>query len=194
MKNDKYLDYINELEKYHKSLNFEITPSEWAKIAPEAVGDISTMLLERYLELEETKNQIKADLLEVQNKGEIPQIIREVFIEMTLAKKAVRLENEISWLKRFLANFVIDKPEIGENEIELAKQIPLESLIPDLKLKSGKLIRCCPFHDEKTPSFTVFIDNHYYCFGCGEHGNGITYVMKTQNLKFIEAIKYLLKL
>lgn len=195
MKNrDDYLDYIDELRRYHKSLNFEILPSDWAKLAPEAQQDVSIMLLDRYEELEQLKNRIRADLIEVKDKGEMPQLIREVFIEMTLAKTAVRLENEISWLKRYLANFIEDKPEIGEAEIEMATKVPLEDLIPDLKLKSGKLVRCCPFHEEKTPSFTVFKTNTYYCFGCGENGNPINYVRKTQNLGFIEAIKYLLKL
>lgn len=192
--NDDYLDYVDELRRYHQSLNFEILPSEWAKLAPEAQTDVSVMLLEKMYELDKLKQEIKQDLEEVKDKGEMPQLIREVFIEITLARKAVRLEGEIAWLKRYLANFVEEKPEIGEPEIEMARQIPLENLISDLKLKSGKLVRCCPFHEERTPSFTVFKDNHYYCFGCGERGDSIDYIRKTQNLSFIEAIKYLLKM
>lgn len=194
MNKDDYLDYIDELRRYHQSLSFEISPNEWAKIAPEAVKDVSIMLLDRCEELEKTKKQIEKDLMEVKNKDETTQAIREVFIEITLAKKAVRLENEISWLKRYLANFVEERPEIGEEEIEQAKNIPLEDLVDNLKLSSGKLITCCPFHNEKTPSFTVFKNNSYYCFGCGESGDSITYIMKTKKIGFIEAVKYLLKL
>jgi len=50
----------------------------------------------------------------------------------------------------------------------------------------------CPFHNEKTPSFNVSSDKQFYkCFGCGEGGNVITFVMKTRNLPFQEALKYL---
>jgi len=50
----------------------------------------------------------------------------------------------------------------------------------------------CPFHAEKTPSFIVFPDSgHYHCFGCGEHGDVFTFLMKTQNLDFSEALREL---
>ena len=50
----------------------------------------------------------------------------------------------------------------------------------------------CPFHNEKTPSFSVSQEKQIYkCFGCGEAGNVISFVMKERNLPFIEAVKYL---
>ncbi|WP_126447942.1 DNA primase [Sulfuricystis multivorans] len=48
----------------------------------------------------------------------------------------------------------------------------------------------CPFHRETTPSFKVFAD-HYHCYGCGAHGNGIDFVMQTQGLTFPEAVRML---
>ncbi len=48
---------------------------------------------------------------------------------------------------------------------------------------------CCPFHSEKTPSFKSYSGSKgYHCFGCGEHGGVIDFVMKYYNLKFSEAI------
>lgn len=50
----------------------------------------------------------------------------------------------------------------------------------------------CPFHHEKTPSFSVSSDKQIYkCFGCGEAGNVVTFVMKTKNLPFMDALKFL---
>ncbi len=56
----------------------------------------------------------------------------------------------------------------------------------------GSLKGLCPFHDEKTPSFQVTPSRgFYYCFGCGESGDVITFVRKVNNLSFAEAVEHL---
>ena len=56
----------------------------------------------------------------------------------------------------------------------------------------GNFWACCPFHDEKTASFKVDdIKGFYYCFGCHEKGDCITFIRKTENLDFLSAIKRL---
>lgn len=62
--------------------------------------------------------------------------------------------------------------------------------------KAGKnYSACCPFHDEKTPSFTVSQDKQFYhCFGCGAHGNAISFLMEYDRLEFVEAIEELARL
>ncbi len=61
-----------------------------------------------------------------------------------------------------------------------------------LTRKGNKFWGCCPFHNEKTPSFTVSDDKEfYYCFGCSEHGDIINFVMKTQGITFVEAVSQL---
>ncbi|WP_050606841.1 DNA primase [Clostridium niameyense] len=70
----------------------------------------------------------------------------------------------------------------------------VEVISEDVKLKRAgrNYFGLCPFHHEKTPSFSVSQDKQIYkCFGCGEVGNVITYTMKTKNLSFPEAIKLL---
>lgn len=49
----------------------------------------------------------------------------------------------------------------------------------------------CPFHSEKTASMRVYADDSFYCFGCGAHGDVITFVMKMDNISFPEACKKL---
>jgi DNA primase len=62
----------------------------------------------------------------------------------------------------------------------------------DLKNKGKEYTACCPFHGEKTPSFTVSPEKQFYhCFGCGAHGTAINFLMMHEGLQFIEAIEVL---
>ncbi len=61
-----------------------------------------------------------------------------------------------------------------------------------LEQKGRRFWGCCPFHSEKTPSFTISNeDGIYYCFGCKESGDVIKFVQKMENLDFWDAVKYL---
>ncbi|PHM51164.1 DNA primase [Xenorhabdus sp. KK7.4] len=61
-----------------------------------------------------------------------------------------------------------------------------------LKKKGKNHQACCPFHNEKTPSFTVNGDKQFYhCFGCGAHGNAIDFLMNYDRLDFVESIEEL---
>ncbi len=62
----------------------------------------------------------------------------------------------------------------------------------DLKKRGRTYVCNCPFHSEKTPSCTVFPDTQsFYCFGCGAGGDVITFIMKMENLSYIEAVRLL---
>lgn len=63
-----------------------------------------------------------------------------------------------------------------------------------LKRAGSNLVGNCPFHSERTPSFTVFpATSSYYCFGCGAGGDVVTFVMQTENIEYREAIELLAK-
>ena len=54
---------------------------------------------------------------------------------------------------------------------------------------------CCPFHNEKTPSFSVNEQKGFYhCFGCGKHGDIFSFVMETQHMNFMQAMEELAKM
>lgn len=62
----------------------------------------------------------------------------------------------------------------------------------NLKRRGRNLVGLCPFHSEKTPSFNIYPENgSFYCFGCGTGGDVITFIMKIENLDYIEAVRYL---
>ncbi|ADJ27033.1 DNA primase [Nitrosococcus watsonii] len=67
----------------------------------------------------------------------------------------------------------------------------IDSRVP-LRKASHNHVACCPFHNEKTPSFTVSPQKQfYYCFGCGVHGTAIGFLMAFDRLSFIEAVEEL---
>lgn len=78
---------------------------------------------------------------------------------------------------------------------ELRARVDLAGLVGKrvrLQRRGREHIGLCPFHSEKTPSFTLNEDKGFYhCFGCGEHGGAIDFVMKLDNLSFPEAVERL---
>ena len=78
----------------------------------------------------------------------------------------------------------------------LLPAVSIEKLIgkyvPDLKRAGSSYVCCCPFHKEKTPSFSVQPSKGiFHCFGCGTSGNTITFLMKYRNVSFPEALREL---
>ena len=61
----------------------------------------------------------------------------------------------------------------------------------DLKQSGTRHVGLCPFHADKDPSFYIFDDNRFKCFGCGEHGDVIDFVQKYYGLSFPGALKHL---
>ncbi len=85
--------------------------------------------------------------------------------------------------------------QITETHILQAKQHPLQDYYTGKLRTSGRTLSGrCPFHEEKTASFVIYTDtNKWHCFGaCGIGGDVIDYVCKINNLKFIEAVKFIL--
>jgi DNA primase len=63
--------------------------------------------------------------------------------------------------------------------------------VGDLKRQGATWKGCCPFHKEKTPSFCIYPQNTFHCFGCGAHGDAVSFIMELRNLSFPDAVKEL---
>ena len=76
---------------------------------------------------------------------------------------------------------------------ELKMKTDIEDVISTyvtLKRRGATLVGLCPFHNEKTPSFTVYpATQSFYCFGCGAGGDAITFLKKIENLDYLDAVK-----
>ncbi len=78
---------------------------------------------------------------------------------------------------------------------ELHARNDIEDLISSyvqLKRRGKNLVGLCPFHNEKTPSFTVYPESQsYFCFGCGAGGEAINFTRRIENLDYVEAVRFL---
>ena len=76
---------------------------------------------------------------------------------------------------------------------ELQERVDIEEVISShitLRRRGKTLVGLCPFHNEKTPSLTVYPDtNSFYCFGCGAGGDVISFIRRIDNLDYVEAVK-----
>ena len=86
-----------------------------------------------------------------------------------------------------------------ENSVieEIKYRCDIEDIVSSyitLKKAGSNMLGLCPFHSEKTPSFTVFSSNkNFYCFGCGAGGDVITFIKRIENLDYTAAIEFLAK-
>lgn len=84
--------------------------------------------------------------------------------------------------------------DINYIKSEIKRRVSLSEIVGEtirLKRSGSGFIGCCPFHKEKTPSFHVYADGHYNCFGCGANGDVINFIEKRDGLSFVEALKVL---
>ncbi len=78
---------------------------------------------------------------------------------------------------------------------EIRNRVDIEDIVSDyvsLKRKGKDMWGCCPFHNEKTPSFHIRPDQGFYkCFGCGKGGDAVTFIMELEGLGYVEAMRHL---
>ncbi len=124
------------------------------------------------------------------------------YLSRPAIRKATELANQISKLDLALGIAVslsedkeFKRGKYTEVQVEEANSYPVEDLISGTVRKSGKrYMACCPLHKEDTPSFVIFEDNSWHCFGCGKHGTGaIGFVMDRDNVDFKVAVERILR-
>lgn len=96
--------------------------------------------------------------------------------------------------KERTGGYVEQENKITEDTVATAKRVRISDLYDDHTARRGKhIIGRCPFHNEKTASFTVYLEtNSFWCFGCARGGDVIDFVMMRDNIEFIPAVKLLI--
>lgn len=119
-----------------------------------------------------------------------------------LALKHTKILNRVKSLRYRLSvyektgrwNIEARPGRITDQDVTEAKRRPIQDFYQGKLRRNGKrLLGACPFHQERTASFVIYSDqNTYHCYGCQANGDVISYVQKSQNIGFIEAIKFLI--
>ncbi len=185
-------------QEWKKSIR--VSEHELSKIFPEAKSVVLEKLKEWEIIHENIKTVIEKKLRIINEKSaQGNQWFWKGLVSVIDGKKLIEAEKHIARLKRLKALYSNSSPpknRISQSDIDRAVSIPIEEVL-NIKLKrsGNKLVGSCPFHNEKTPSFYVYLkSNSFYCFGCQKGGNIINLIQILYGYSFIETVKYLLKL
>lgn len=171
---------MNELSVYEIASAF---PDEILELAPRAINRINRTL-KPYRSFFE---QLERQPYDRWTKDFITEVVRVCYMPKAELKHLGRLRKMIKIVKN-KANGLLNG--VRPDEIARAKEVRIESFLEG-KRKGKKFWSKCPFHNEKTPSFVVNADNTGHCFSCNWHGDSIAFIMKLQNVRFLEAVRFL---
>jgi hypothetical protein len=207
MKNINKAQEDKEFEEFELILSLErkwrdslprFTDREVLIIFPEGRKLISEKINEWQDERDCISRKIR-DLLKLINHSDLDPICVQMMkehIEITDGVELLKIDNHIRRLKRLL--LVIknksNKGRINNEKIQQALNIPIQDILDQKFSKSGSKLRgLCPLHDEKTPSFFIYLKNNsFYCYGCQAGGDIINLIRKLHNYSFVEAVRYLI--
>lgn len=200
---DEYaFEYWLELENQWKEQQSRLTDKELLEIFPEAKTILSSKIQEwrerRAVEATVIRRKIQTI------KQESPP--QDLWFWLAIIKcldmpSLLAIDKQLARLKR-LQNLAQNKPTpkgwITQEQIAQARTASTADFASQyikLRKRGRTLVGLCPLHKERTPSFTIFLnDNRWYCFGCNHSGDIINLVRELQGLSFLEAVRYLLNL
>jgi hypothetical protein len=172
--------------------------NELLEIFPDAKYILSSKIDDWEQELSKLFDLIKNELTSI-HKITLDKTEREIrrdILKITYGKRLEQIEWQISRLKRlrFRAEGKVAKGQITDDQIQLARSVPIENLVNQRFRKSGKtLVGLCPLHNEKSPSFYIYTDeNRCWCFGCNQGGDAISFIRLLNGYSFKQAVQYLI--
>ncbi len=175
----------------------------WSDVLP----DLKTKIISLKHEIEEkkvfimsVKEKIRRSKMDNDSKMFQVDIVDWLAVKSVGNKKRPALEDLEAELKRIIrkTDLIEDKESFLKVDIsELKERVDIiEIADEDLEINTVGLkgYACCPFHKEKTPSFVLYSDtNRYKCYGCGERGDVVDFIMKVRKKTFREVINILYK-
>ena len=194
---------VGQVDKTEVNIDFEeYKPElpggqEWLEVFPEARSYIEDRLV--YYRafrgwLEKQKDEI-LDLLVMRNLGEEEEAFFLFLIKVYVGIPLVWVNKEIRRLERYLPEKRKNKTSNKFIDVdEIKKRVDIVEVVSDyvnLKRVGKAYMGRCPFHDDRHPSFAVYPDGYYKCFGCGASGDVIDFIMQIRGCDFREALEIL---
>lgn len=182
---------------------YDLETLKWGSGVKEVAEIKLNELLDRY-DFVKNRYERNASLIHI-TYDHLNDFTSEFFLtfEAYSATESVYIKKWLKYWKRVYEAVGEDKlipEEIYEDkrftdyQLDQAREVPIEGMYEgSLRTIYGKAVGLCPFHEEGTPSFTIFTnENKFHCFGCQAHGDAIDFWMKTRNVDFVQAVKDLL--
>lgn len=169
------------------------TPGQWLEAFPSAREVIPTKIYE----WEEARQQLvksiakKKGFIETMTDPMAKYLANSILL-WGEGRKLIEIESQLERLMAYVEKYDPSDRYTPQEIIKAAESDFTHLITTGFIHSSGRQKTICPFHKEKTPSFVIYPNNSYYCFGCGESGDAITFVQKIKDLNFPEAINYLL--
>ncbi len=189
------LNHIWDQEKLWRNSQQRFSDKELLQVFPEA----EEVLPEKLEEWAEERNKVlgtikkKLEIISQKSAPENQWFWREI-LKVFCGPELLKINQNIERLKRLkmISRGRVLKGRLNEADIERSRVVPIENLVNGQFKKVGnKSVALCPFHNEKTPSFYVYPENRFYCYGCGKNGDAISFIMELNGLKFPDAVKFL---
>ncbi len=170
---------------------------------PETIPILKASFLDKHTEKKELISRLN-ERMRIINSREIDEFSKwflKEFVSTTLQKPISELTRVLNNLR--IAIIKTDERyrlerinyENGQEKIESARSYPILELVKQFvqpKRSAGRFVACCPFHHEKTASFTIYPKtNTAHCFGCHWSGDAIKFLMDSRQFSFREAISEL---
>lgn len=194
----EFLDFALSLKKEWERKQPRLSDRQLLKIYPEGKDIIKAKIQEWEDRSREICDSIRRKLVVMKQYNSEENVIEfyRYWLKITDGKELYEAERHLMRLKRllFATKNQLPKGHISEHAKQQSLATPIESLIEQDLRKSGKNLTClCPLHKEKNPSFFIYPEtNNFWCFGCNQGGDVITFVRLLHGYTFKEAVHYLL--
>lgn len=125
---------------------------------------------------------------------EVIRELRQTGIADWLVEEKEREHKQLTHKIRTYQHYLNDEPLSNDRELLLsqAKARPISELFNGkLTKRAGRFYGKCPFHDDSSPSFVIYANNSFHCFGCNANGDSLDFIMKRDNIDFNQALRFL---
>lgn len=190
-------EYYWALEREWRVSLPQLTEAQWLDVFPEAKSVLPSKVVEWQEEIGRLTNLVKNHLKRANTIGGVEGIAERIRAQL-LVPKINEARAHIVRIKRLIAHSEGKKynGRIMQANIEQARSVPIESLLPSKVQQGGNRISTrCVLHNDKSPSLVIYRgSNSFYCFGCNQGGDSIALIRLLHKLTFVEAVNYLNRL